>query len=58
MIRSLYNLRFDHLVDQNDVKCHFLRTMVLKAKKTLVLVLIPGFFDQSRSRTVDTLLLS
>ena len=36
----------------------FLGTMVFKAKKTLVLVLIPGLFDRSRSRTVDTLLTS
>ena len=30
--------------------------MVHEAKKTSVLVLIPGLFDRSRSRTVDTLI--
>ena len=45
-------------MNQNEVKCHFWGTMVFKAKKTSVPVLIPGLFDQSRSRTVDTLHLS
>ena len=43
-------------MEQNEVKCPFLGTMVLKAKKTSVLVLIPRLFDRSRSRTVDALL--
>ena len=42
-------------MNQNEVKYHFLGTVVLEAKKTLVLVLIPGLFDRSWSRTVDTL---
>ena len=45
-------------MEQNEVKCPFLGTMVLKAKKTSVLVLIPGLFDRSRSRTVDTLVVT
>ena len=43
-------------MEQNEVKCPFLGTMVLKAKKTSVLVLIPRLFDRFRSRTVDALL--
>ena len=58
MIISPYNLRFDHFINQNQVKCHFFGTMVLKAKKTSVLVLSSGLFDQSRSRTMDTLTIS
>ena len=45
-------------MDQNEEKCHFLGTMILRAKKTSVMVLIPGLFDRSRSKTVDTLCLT
>ena len=37
-------------------KCDISRTKVLKAKKTAVLVLMPGLVDRSWSRTVPTLL--
>ena len=40
---------------QNEVKCNIERTMVLKVKKTAVLVLMPGLVDGSWSRTVPTL---
>ena len=40
---------------QNEVKCNIERTMVLKVKKTAVLVLMPGLVDRSWSRTVPSL---
>ena len=43
------------LRDKNVKKLDISRTMVLKAKKTAVLVLMPGLVDRSWSKTVPTI---
>ena len=58
-MKFAYSNNLEHipssLLYQNEVKLNIERTMVLKVKKTAVLVHMPGLVDRSWSRTVPTL---
>ena len=51
-----YGQNFEHFSSYRRVNCNIERTMVPNAKKTAVLVLMPGLVDRFRSRTVPSLL--
>ena len=50
-----YGQNFEHFSSYRRVNCNIERTMVPNAKKTAVLVLMPGLLDRSWSRTVPTI---
>ena len=51
-----YDQNFEQFSNHKRVNCNIEKTMVLNARKTAVLVLMPGLVDQSWSRTLPSLL--